>query len=237
MPAPAPVTQIVLVGCGAMAIETAVYIHDMERAARHGTRLRITDVVANEWSRRGDMESTVGYGIAFHDRIESVTIPAEKAFVIAIGDTAAVHRISREITALDLRFFNVIHPTAMIAKGAVLGAGLIVAPFAYVGPFASVGDNSILNVRSTTGHDVRMGTGCIVSPHADINGRAKLGKGVFVGAGAIVDPDVAIGDFCKLASGVTVRKDLPAGHLAFDADTKSVRMFHPETGAKLFGPR
>ena len=64
--------------------------------------------------------------------------------------------------------FEGVHPQAIVAPGARLGAG------AQVGPFAVVGAN------------VELGAGAIVHPHAVIDGRTKLGPEVEVYPGAAV---------------------------------------------------
>ena len=61
-----------------------------------------------------------------------------------------------------------IHPTAVVAPGARLGADVAIGPFAIVGP------------------DVTIGDGCEIAGHALLEGRVVLGAQVRVGHGAVV---------------------------------------------------
>ena len=93
-----------------------------------------------------------------------------------------------------------IHPTAVVAASASLGAGV------RVGPFAVIED------------DVVLGDGCVVGPHAVIHPYTLLGEGCRVHAGAVlgdVPQDVnfdnersyvRIGDRCIIREGVTVSR-------------------------------
>lgn len=81
-----------------------------------------------------------------------------------------------------------IHPTAIVAKEAELGAGVEVGPYSIIGPWVKIGDN------------------CFIGSHASIEGRTQIGrgcrffKGVSIGTPAQVlksgpvDSSVVIGD-------------------------------------------
>ncbi len=227
--------NIVVFGCGAMALETCGYIQDMN-ATRTADQphLVVSDVVSPEFSRIAHMEAILGHPVAQRDTISEVQDFEHKKSVIGIGSPQAVDKISNAIRENGGSFVSVMHPSSYVSPHATVEAGVIIAPFAFVGPFASIGKNAIINVRATIGHDVTVGQGAIVSPHVDINGGATIGKYAFLGAGAIIDPTVEIGNFCKVSSGLAIRKKMPAGHFAFGEHSKTMKMFHPETGRSLF---
>lgn len=66
---------------------------------------------------------------------------------------------------------TLIHPTAIVAKDAELGARVSVGPYAIIGPHVSTGDD------------------CVIGPHAMLEQRVKLGARVKVGASSIVGGD------------------------------------------------
>lgn len=61
-----------------------------------------------------------------------------------------------------------IHPTAVVARGAELGAGVVIGPFAYVGP------------------RVELGAGTRVGLHAIIEGCTSIGPGCQIHHGAVI---------------------------------------------------
>ena len=61
-----------------------------------------------------------------------------------------------------------IHPTAVVARGAELGAGVVIGPFAYVGP------------------RVELGAGTRVGLHAIIEGCTSVGPGCVIHHGAVI---------------------------------------------------
>jgi UDP-N-acetylglucosamine acyltransferase len=64
-----------------------------------------------------------------------------------------------------------IHPTAIIASAAELGADVEVGPYAIIGDGCVVGD------------------GCVIAPHAVLERRVRLGSGVRVGIGSVIGGD------------------------------------------------
>ena len=66
---------------------------------------------------------------------------------------------------------GLIHPSALVDPGAVLGCEVAIGPFAIVGPGVTLGDR------------------CRIGPRATVERNARLGAGVRVGQGSIVGGD------------------------------------------------
>jgi UDP-3-O-[3-hydroxymyristoyl] glucosamine N-acyltransferase len=82
-----------------------------------------------------------------------------------------------------------IHPTAVIAKSAKIGAGATIGPFAVIEEDATVGTGSDVGAFSFLGRGVRMGTSCRLHPRVTIYAGARLGDRVVVHAGAVLGSD------------------------------------------------
>lgn len=228
--------EVVIFGCGAMAVETAMYLSDINLQNNvFSEELKVTDVVSSSFTRIEDIQNILGYEVNTYKDIHEVASFSSKRSIIAIGANSPVLKIRNDILDVGGLFISIIHPSSCISPTAKIGDGVIVAPFSFVGPFARVGHNSILNVRSTIGHDVVVGNGVIISPHVDINGAAKIGDHCFIGAGVTVDPLIEVGSFCKVSSGVTLKNNLKPGTLAIDQNqAKQIRMFSEKDGSILF---
>lgn len=228
--------ELVLIGCGAMAVETAAYIADMNNTIAPGAkRLILHGVVANTFDRLQDIETLIGYPIITYENEDDIPDRQAKKYVICIGSNTVVAKYIAQLDQKHLALQSIIHPTSYISKTAKLEDGVIIAPHTYIGPSAQIGRGTILNVNATIGHDCIIGAGCIVSPHVNLNGAANAEQGVFFGAGVIVDPGVKIGKFSKIISGATLKKDLKEGHLFISDANPAVKMFDIRNGANLFG--
>lgn len=227
--------EIIIHGCGAMAIELAMYINDVTHHSENSDKkLIVTDIVSSEFSRADDIQNVLGYSVSFHSSITNIDRFAEKKSIISIGTALTVKQKRSEIKAAGGKFITIIHPSAVVSSLANIGQGVIVAPFVFIGPFSNIGDNAIINVHSTIGHDVSIGSGAVISPHVDVNGESSIGEYTFLGAGVVVDPRTNIGRYCKISSGTVIKKDISDGILAFDRESpKSVKMFSSEDGKSL----
>jgi UDP-N-acetylglucosamine acyltransferase len=61
-----------------------------------------------------------------------------------------------------------IHPTAIIEKGAVLGANVSIGPYAVVGPHVKLGDNVVLHSHAVVAGHTTVGEGTAIYPFASI---------------------------------------------------------------------
>ena len=228
--------EVVFFGCGAMAVETAMYLSDINLENNiFGEELVVTDIISSNFSRLEDIQNILGYKLNTHKDINQVPSFRSKRSVITIGANSPILKIRKYVLDIGGSFISIIHPSSYISPTSKIGDGVIVGPFSFVGPFAQVGHNSILNVRSTIGHDVVVGNGVIISPHVDINGAAKIGSHCFIGAGVTVDPLIEVGSFCKISSGVTLRDNVKSGTFVFEPNhAKKIRMFSEKDGSNLF---
>jgi sugar O-acyltransferase (sialic acid O-acetyltransferase NeuD family) len=158
-------------------------------------------------------------------RVHDVPISESTGFVIAVGDPAVRRGLAAVVEARGGRLLTVIHPSAYIGPGAVLGDGCVVCPFAFVGTAATVGANSAINVHASVGHDAVVGANCVVSPYSAISGAAELRDDVFLGTHATVFPRRRVGPGAKVSAGAVVHRDVPAGALAAGNPAKSRVLF------------
>lgn len=92
-----------------------------------------------------------------------------------------------------------IHPTAIVAPGARLGANVRIGPYAIVGPEATVGDDTeiaghaVLDGQVVLGARVRIGHGAVVGGEPqDLKFRRDTRSGVRVGAGTVIREYVTV---------------------------------------------
>jgi UDP-3-O-[3-hydroxymyristoyl] glucosamine N-acyltransferase len=82
-----------------------------------------------------------------------------------------------------------VHPAAVVAADAVLGAGVTVEATAVVGEGAQIGAGSRIEAGAVIGQGVRIGENCRIYPRAVLYPGTRLGNRVVVHAGAVLGAD------------------------------------------------
>lgn len=131
--------------------------------------------------------------------------------IVAIGDNRARAAAARWLGEHGLVLACVVHPAAVVARSAKIGAGALVMPGAVVNADARIGENAIINSGAIVEHDCDVGAAVHIAPGAVLCGGATVGIGTLVGAGAVVLPGVRIGPGCLVKAGTVVTRDMEAG--------------------------
>jgi len=225
--------ELILYGGGGVAIDTARYIGDVNKADP-SQELVVTDVVDEGAGRIEDLRTLLGYAVVGHSSLQSIKNLNQKRFLVTLGHSPVRDEKFKLLRDAGHRFHTLVHPTAQISHTTSIGEGCIVAPFALIGTFATLQDNVIVNVRATIGHDTTLGESCIVSPHVCISGGVECGRSSFFGAATVIVPGVTIGQFVKLSAGTVVTGDIGSGCFAHGSPATARKLFDPATGRALF---
>lgn len=82
-----------------------------------------------------------------------------------------------------------IHPTAVIADGAILGRSVHVGPHCVIESGVKVGDRSVLVAGCYLGRDCVVGEECLFYPHVTIREYTQVGNRVILHNGAVIGSD------------------------------------------------
>ena len=148
-------------------------------------------------------------------RIEDHVPDADDRFICAMGRVEFKRRCVGRLLARGGRFGRVVHATAVVGDGAVLGEGVILCPHAVVSPDTRLGNYVTVNLHSTVAHDAVVGDYSQLHCHVDITGGVVIGQGVVIGSHASILPGVKIGDGATVGAGSVVMRDVPAGTTVF----------------------
>jgi sugar O-acyltransferase (sialic acid O-acetyltransferase NeuD family) len=106
-------------------------------------------------------------------------------------------------------FVTVVHPSAMIGRETLVGAGSQIMAGAIVQCNAVIGENCVVNTSASIDHDCQIGDHVFIGPGAIICGNVTLASGSFIGAGAVLIPGVKIGSHSIVGAGAIVNRDVP----------------------------
>lgn len=147
-------------------------------------------------------------------RIDETESVEHDGFVVAIGDNRLRAETFDRLASRGKKPLTIIHPAAVVADNAVLGAGVVVCAGVVVNAHAEIGDDVILNTGCTVDHHVRIGAHAHIGPGAHLAGNVAIGSGTLIGIGAAVIPGRVIGEWAVIGAAAAVVEDVPAGAVA-----------------------
>jgi len=131
--------------------------------------------------------------------------------ILAMGKAAVRYRIAEALGHLKCVYARVVHPSAVIGRGAELGEGTVVLPMAVVHTDAHIGVHVIVNTGASVDHDAVIGNFVHLSPGSCLGGNVHVGQGTHIGLGASVLPGRRIGENAVVGAGAVVVDDVPDG--------------------------
>lgn len=193
---------LVLLGAGGHARVLAALV----QAVRH-SMLGVCDPrLAADGVTRWENLDVLGDDRAIHSMS-----PDRVALVLGIGQLATGNLRQRIYIAWRARGYDfpvLVHPSAWIAPGVVLGEGVQVMAGVVVQPGCEIGENSIINTQSSIDHDCRIGCNVHVAPGATLCGSVTVEEGAFIGAGATLIQGVVVGKGAVVGAGTTLLRNL-----------------------------
>lgn len=205
--------RIILVGCGAFARELINWVDDLVDLGK-------SNPVAGFLDENPKALDGFPYSVPYLGSISAYIPQAGYQLLMAIGDPHAKKTLYAELKGKGASFAQLIHPSAVIARSARLGEGVVVCPQAFVSADAVVGDLCAINGNASVGHDVRLGSFSTLSSHVDLTGWVQVEECAFFGSGARVLPKLKIGSGARVGAGAVVMRSVPADTVVFAPPAK-----------------
>lgn len=205
--------RIILVGCGAFARELINWVDDLVDLGK-------SSPVAGFLDDNPNALNGFPYSVPYLGAISTYVPQAGDLLLMAIGDPHAKKTLYAELKGKGASFTQLIHPSAVIARSARLGEGVVVCPQAFVSADAVLGDLCAINGNASVGHDVRLGSFSTLSSHVDLTGWVQVGDCAFFGSGARVLPKLKIGSGARVGAGSVVIRSVPSDTVVFAPPAK-----------------
>jgi sugar O-acyltransferase (sialic acid O-acetyltransferase NeuD family) len=173
--------------------------------------------------------NTTFHGVPVMGGLDAVAkLPAGAQVALGIGANRARSHVFGRLTGVGARIATIVHPSASVSRGAVVGDGTFVGPLAVVHVDARVGRGCIVNSGAVIEHDNVLGDWVHVSPNATLGGTVTVGTGSHVGLGACVLPNLTIGSWCVVGAGSVVRRPLADLSVAVGVPARVIRTYESQ---------
>lgn len=129
-------------------------------------------------------------------------------FIVAIGNNSVRRRLQSELSENGCTVVALVHPSAVIGSGVVIGKGTVVMAGAVINADAVIGEGVIVNTSSSVDHDCRVGDFCHISVGARLAGTVSVGDNTMISAGAVVINNTNVCNDCIIGAGAVVIADI-----------------------------
>ena len=212
---PADCQRILIVGAGGFGREVLQWARDTwpDHAGRIAGFLSSDARVLDGFDGCPEI---IGHPDAYH--------PAPGDYLLlAIGVPYARRQVAESLLARGAEFLTLVHPTAIVAASARIGAGAILCPYSIASDACRVGRFVILNYHTSLGHDASAGDFAVLSPYATLGGNAHIHEDVFLGLHASVGPGKTVGARSKVSANSCSLANAPADSIIFGVPGRIAR--------------
>ena len=136
---------------------------------------------------------------------KEITYSEKRYLYIAIGSIDSRINIIKKFS--NYNFYTLIHPSAIISQGAIIGKGCTISPNTIIAGDAKIGDFNSFNFNSMISHDCVTGNNNIFSPGSKILGWCKIGNNNYFGADSIMLPKTEIGNSNMIGANATLNSN------------------------------
>lgn len=182
-------------------------------------KYRIAGFVDDEQSGTAFGYEILGTG----DSIPSLITRGITTAIVTIGPNDVRLRLQENLQRAGMTIATIVHPSAQIARGVVLGQGTVIMPGTIIGPDAHIGPGCIINTGATVDHDCTIGAGVHIAPGAHLAGGVEIGDTTHIGIGSAVKEGVNIGSDTIVGAGSVVLEHLPDRCIAYGVPAKPMR--------------
>lgn len=150
-----------------------------------------------------------------------------KDLILGFGDCRARLTLGELVRRRGFSLATVVHPSAIVAADASLGAGSVIVAGSVVNPGARLGESVIVNTGATVDHECVIGDAVHLGPGVHLGGRVTVEEGAWVGIGTVVRDGVRIGAHAVIGAGAVVVDDVAPGVVAYGVPARAIRAVEP----------
>jgi UDP-3-O-[3-hydroxymyristoyl] glucosamine N-acyltransferase len=101
----------------------------------------------------------------------------------------AFEQVVMNLAPQSVHFEPGIHPTAIVASDAEIGARVSIQPYVVIEAGSKIGDGTVIGSHTYIGHGCSVGAECLIYPRVTIRERSVIGARVIIHSGAVIGAD------------------------------------------------
>ena len=109
------------------------------------------------------------------------------------------------------KYFTFIHPSAIVAKSAIIGLGTSILGHCVINANAVIGNHCTIHSNTLVGHDTKMGDYNFIAAHTAIGSNNVIGDENFFALKCSINNKIVIGNNCIIAMAANVLKSVDSG--------------------------
>jgi sugar O-acyltransferase (sialic acid O-acetyltransferase NeuD family) len=199
-------SEVVLVGAGGFARETAAAVHAInEREPRWRLRGFLDDDLALHGTQRG--------GVPVLGPLDAIADLPDAAVVICVGNPrnfAAREQIAARLDLPAARYATIIHPTASVGPDCLIGPGSVLLAQTALTAAVTIGAHTAVMPQAVLTHDGVIGNFVTIASGVRLGGGVVIEDGAYLGAGSLLREFVHVGAGALVGMGSVVLGDVPA---------------------------
>lgn len=204
---------LILVGAGGLARETLAAARDSWKV------LGFVDDNPALHGQEVDGSPVIGPLDAIHDHPDAQVVIC----TARTTDLGSRKRISERLALPVERYATVVHPTASIAAGTVIGAGSVVLAFVVVTAPQEIGQHVVVMPHVTITHDDQVSSYVTFAARVALAGNVSVGEAAYLGSGALVREGLSVGAGALIGMGAVVLENVPDNEVWAGVPARRIR--------------
>ncbi len=202
--------QIIIIGAGGHSAEIDDYF---DYAAKKNPAF---DLALHGYiDDNPDSYAKYKFSAPFLGNIQSHEVQKDCYYIMGIANLQYRRPIIEKFAARGASFITFIHPDSYISKSSTIGNGVVIAPGVNIGPNVSIDDFTLVNARSSIGHDSKVGKYNFICPNVCFSGFTVVGEENLFGINSASIPGIVVGSRNKIAAGMVLDKNVGDDEVVF----------------------
>jgi sugar O-acyltransferase (sialic acid O-acetyltransferase NeuD family) len=214
-------TNLIIVGSGAVAAESCSYINDINKFGDE--KINIIGFLDKE--KKIFDENAIKYNFTqpFLGTLDDFEYNVNAKFILGFADIQRKLNFINKLSNKKLDYYTIIHPSSIIANSAKIGSGNIIYPNCVIGPAVLIGNHNLITSYSFISHDCKVGSNNFLST-SGLAGGVNVGDNNYFGIRATILPSLNVGSNNLIQAGMIVDKNISDSETVFYRYKESVRI-------------
>jgi sugar O-acyltransferase (sialic acid O-acetyltransferase NeuD family) len=227
------IPELVIAGAGGFARETAA-------AVRAANEIRPTWRLLGFLDDDPTTHGTERGGVPILGPLSTVDDLSAATVVVCIGnprDLSVRGRVVRRLGLPAERYATIVHPTAQVGAGCLIGPGSVLLAHVVLTADVMVGAHVAVMPHTVLTHDDVVGDFVTIASGVRLGGGVRVEPGAYLGAGALVRESVTVGASSLLGMGSVLLQDVPPEEVWVGNPARRLRGSQLSAGAPGASPR